>query len=408
MRVVFLVAAIVMVGGLGSTEVADSRPPGINGETWQFGPHNRWAYTHIREILPTKDILNDSGFVQPIPGLKDAKKDLSIKFNGQTTRLSAVMRDQFIDGILVIKNSTAIAELYDGTLTPNHTHLMWSVSKTITGLTAATVEADGLIDLNKTVSNYVPELSKSGWGENTLRELLDMRDSSNWVEDYDSPESTVRRQDCADGLLTGPMCIDTDVVGNYKFLPAVGIDTTRQGTFIYKSGTTDVMAWVLEAATGKRYADLVSERLWKPLGAEQNAGITVDVSGFTLASGGMFTSLRDAARIGQLILNKGRVGRTQVIPETWINDVLTQQGDGKLLPLGGESVAPYYRSFIWGIGDGKGTVLARGVHGQFIYISPSTGVVIAMYSTWPNADGGAPRVGFDNALKLLESIKNSI
>ena len=408
MRVVFLVAAIVMVGGLGSTEVADSRPPGINGETWQFGPHNRWAYTHIREILPTKDILNDSGFVQPIPGLKDAKKDLSIKFNGQTTRLSAVMRDQFIDGILVIKNSTAIAELYDGTLTPNHTHLMWSVSKTITGLTAATVEADGLIDLNKTVSNYVPELSKSGWGENTLRELLDMRDSSNWVEDYDSPESTVRRQDCADGLLTGPMCIDTDVVGNYKFLPAVGTDTTRQGTFIYKSGTTDVMAWVLEAATGKRYADLVSERLWKPLGAEQNAGITVDVSGFTLASGGMFTSLRDAARIGQLILNKGRVGRTQVIPETWINDLLTQQGDGKLLPLGGESVAPYYRSFIWGIGDGKGTVLARGVHGQFIYISPSTGVVIAMYSTWPNADGGAPRVGFDNALKLLESIKNSI
>ena len=408
MRVVFLVAAIVMVGGLGSTEVADSRPPGINGETWQFGPHNRWAYTHIREILPTKDILNDSSFVQPIPGLKDAKKDLSIKFSGQTTHLSTVMRDQFIDGILVIKNGTAIAELYDGTLTPNHTHLMWSVSKTITGLTAATVEADGLIDLNKTVSNYVPELSKSGWGENTLRELLDMRDSSNWVEDYDSPESTVRRQDCADGLLTGPMCIDTDVIGNYKFLPAVGIDTTRQGRFIYKSGTTDVMAWVLEAATGKRYADLVSERLWKPLGAEQNAGITVDVSGFTLASGGMFTSLRDAARIGQLILNKGRVGRTQVIPETWINDLLTQQGDGKLLPLGGESVAPYYRSFIWGIGDGKGTVLARGVHGQFIYISPSTGVVIAMYSTWPNADGGAPRVGFDNALKLLESIKNSI
>lgn len=408
MRVVFLVAAIVMVGGLGSTEVSDSRPPGINGETWQFGPHNRWAYTHIREILPTKDILNDSSFVQPIPGLKDAKKDLSIKFNGQTTRLSAVMRDQFIDGILVIKNGTAIAELYDGTLTPNHTHLMWSVSKTITGLIAATVEADGLIDLNKTVSNYVPELSKSGWGENTLRELLDMRDSSNWVEDYDSPESTVRRQDCADGLLTGPMCVDTDVIGNYKFLPAVGTDTTRQGKFIYKSGTTDVMAWVLEAATGKRYADLVSERLWKPLGAEQNAGITVDVSGFTLASGGMFTSLRDAARIGQLILNKGRVGRAQVIPETWINDFLTQPGDGKLLPLGGESVAPYYRSFIWGIGDGKGTVLARGVHGQFIYISPSTGVVIAMYSTWPNADGGAPRVGFNNALKLLESIKNSI
>ena len=152
----------------------------------------------------------------------------------------------------------------------------------------------------------------------------------------------------------------------------------------------------------------MSERLWKPIGAELSAGITVDVSGFTLASGGMFASLRDTARIGQLILNKGKVGRNQVIPENWINDLLIPWGDGKLLPLGGESIAPYYRSFIWGIGDGKGTLLARGVHGQFIYVSPSTGVVIVIYSTWPNADGGTPKVGFDNALKLLESIKNSI
>ena len=88
-----------------------------------------------------------------------------------------------------------------------------------------------------------------------------MRDSSSWIEDYDSPESTVRRQDCADGLLTGSMCIDTEVIGNYKFLPAVGRDASRRGKFIYKSGTTDVMAWVLEAATGMRYADIVSERL---------------------------------------------------------------------------------------------------------------------------------------------------
>ena len=68
-----------------------------------------------------------------------------------------------------------------------------------------------------------------------------MRDSSNWVEDYDSPESTVRRQDCADGLLTGSMCIDTDVIGNYKFLPTIGIDKSREGKFIYESGTTDII-----------------------------------------------------------------------------------------------------------------------------------------------------------------------
>ena len=408
MRSVLLILLLTILGGINASTITDSRPDGITGETWQFGPLNRWAYTHIREILPTKNIANDSNLVQPIVGLNAAKDNLSINLAGKIVKLSNAMKSQYVDGILVIKNGIAVAELYDGTLTPERTHLMWSVSKTVTGLTAASVAADGFIDLNKTVADYVPELAKSGWGQDTLRDILDMRDSSNWVEDYDSPESTVRRQDCADGLLTGSMCIDTDVIGNYKFLPTVGIDKSRQGKFIYKSGTTDVLAWVLEAATGQRFADLVSERVWKPIGAERSAGITVDLSGFTLASGGMFATLRDTARIGQLILNRGKVGNRQVIPEDWIDDIFDQKGDASLPRLSPESINPYYRSFVWGLGDGQGTVYAAGVHGQFIYVSPSAGVVIAMYSSWPNADGGSPGVGTISALAILEAIKNSI
>ena len=408
MSTVVFILLLSIFGGIASSAVNDSRPDGITGETWQFGPLNRWAYTHINEILPTKNIKNDNNLVQPILGILDAKDDLSINLAGTPLQLSDVMKNHFIDGILVMKNGMAVAELYDGTLIPERTHLMWSVSKTVTGLTAASVSADGLIDLNKTVSDYVPELAKSGWGEDTLRDILDMRDSSNWVEDYDSPDSTVRRQDCADGLLTGSMCIDTNVIGNYKFLPTVGIDKSRKGKFIYKSGSTDVLAWVLEAATGQRFADLVSERIWKPMGAERSAGITVDISGFTLASGGMFATLRDTARVGQLILNRGKVGNRQVIPEDWIDDILDQEGDASLPRLSPESINPYYRSFIWGLGDNQGTVYAAGVHGQFIYVSPSTGVVIAMYSSWPNADGGSPGVGASASLAILESIKNSI
>ena len=59
-----------------SAEVADQRPPGLTGETWQFGPLNRWAYTHIREILPTKEIPNDIDRVIPIPGIEKAASDL--------------------------------------------------------------------------------------------------------------------------------------------------------------------------------------------------------------------------------------------------------------------------------------------------------------------------------------------
>jgi len=386
----------------------DERPPGVAGDTWQFGPLNRWAYTHVREILPTKDIPNASATVREIAGLDTARSNLDIEIDGKQMKLSVAMENQYVDGMLVIKDGQAVVERYAGTLTPARTHLMWSVSKTVTGLTAATLVKEGLLDLNKTVGDYVPALADSGWGQDKIRELLDMRDSSDWNEDYDALDSTVRRQDCADGLLTGPSCKDIPVTGNYVFLPAVGRDESRSGQFAYKSGTTDVVAWVLEAATGKRFADLVSARIWKPIGAERSAGITVDVGGFTLASGGMFATLRDMARVGLLMVNRGQVGDVQVVPEAWMTDVFER--DGSRSWPGGESTGkkPYYRSFIWGEGDGRGTVSARGVHGQYIYVAPASNIVIAMFSSWPNADGGAPGVGPDGAEAILRAVEQAV
>lgn len=403
MRMAFFSALLLLCS---STSAQDSRPDGVTGATWQFGPLNRWAYTHIREILPTKDIPNDYRTVRPLKGLTTATDDLVLELQGKQAMLSEVMKQHYMDGVLVLKNGEVVTELYDGTLTPDRTHLLWSVSKTVTGLTAASVAADGLIDLEKTVAHYVPELANTGWGNNSLRLLLDMQDTSDWNEDYAAPDSTVRRQDCSDGLLTGPMCEGVPVVGNYKFLPGVGRDERRRGRFVYKSGTTDVIAWVLEAATGNRFADLVSERLWKPMGAERSAGITVDVSGFTLASGGMVATLRDIARIGQLMLDRGRVGDRQVISAEWIEDIFGRPGDPSWPAVNG--FTPYYRSFVWGVGDGQGTVQARGVHGQFIDVSPSTETVVAVFSSWPDAEGGAPGVGHDGTQAVIDAIKKAL
>ena len=85
-----------------------------------------------------------------------------------------------------------------------------------------------------------------------------------------------------------------------------------------------------------------------------------------------------------------------------------RDSDNSIESLGDQSINPYYRSFTWGIGDGEGSLLARGVHGQFIYISPNSGVVITIFSTWPNADGGILGVGLDSTMSIIEAIKNSI
>jgi CubicO group peptidase (beta-lactamase class C family) len=386
----------------------DQRPPGLNGANWQFGPLNRWAYTHMSEILPSKPIRSAPERTRPLPGIDRAAEELELELDGRRVLLSEAMAAQYVDGMLVLKDGRAVLERYAGTLTPERTHLMWSVTKTVTGLTAASVAADGLVDLDRTVGDYVPELADSGWGPDPVRALLDMRDGSDWTEDYAAPDSTVRRQDCADGLLAGPDCDDVPLVGNYVFLPAVGRDDARAGTFVYKSGTTDVVAWVLEAATGRRFADLVAERLWQPIGAERDAGITVDVSGFTLASGGMHATLRDIGRIGQLVLDRGRVGDVQVVPEAWFEDAFSQPGDPAWNDWAAPGATPYYRSFLWGVGDGRGTVQARGVHGQTIHVAPAAGVVIAVFSSWPDAEGGAEGVGEEALQALLAAVEAAV
>ncbi|MFT4767552.1 MAG: CubicO group peptidase (beta-lactamase class C family) [Glaciecola sp.] len=388
--------------------VDDQRPPGLNGATWQFGPLNRWAYTHMSEVLPSKAIRRGTVTPRPIADLSVAADDMSIEWDGSPTKLSQVMEEQYVDGLLVIKDGKAVFERYAGSLTPERTHLLWSVSKTITGLTAASVAADGLIDLNKTVADYVPDLANSGWGPDRLRDVLDMRDGSEWNEDYAAADSTVRRQDCSDGLLMGPDCAGVPVTGNYVFLPAVGRMPGRQGTFAYKSGTTDVMAWVLEAATGQRFADLVSERIWQRIGAEQDAGITVDTGGFTLASGGMHATLRDVARVGLLMLNKGVSGQEQVVPTAWIEDLISRDGSRSWPYEAAPGTRPYYRSFVWGVGDGKGSVQARGVHGQLIHVAPEADTVIVMLSSWPDAEGGAANVGHETQQILVRAIEDTI
>ncbi|SVD44737.1 uncharacterized protein METZ01_LOCUS397591, partial [marine metagenome] len=166
MRKIGLILMLICGSGLAAVPT-NARPPGVTGATWQFGPLNRWAYVHLREILPTKNIPNRAGVVSVIPGIAEAPNALSITLNGSSVQLTEAMEHLFVDGILVIKDGTAVVERYAGHLAPEKTHLLWSVSKTITGLTAATIAHEGLIDLEKTVSHYVPELASTGWASTT-------------------------------------------------------------------------------------------------------------------------------------------------------------------------------------------------------------------------------------------------
>jgi len=158
------------------------------------------------------------------------------------------------------------------------------------------------------------------------------------------------------------------------------LDREHGARFSYRSIETDVLAFVLERASGKRLAQLLSEELWQKLGMEESANVTVDSAGFALADGGLNACLRDYGRFGQMILESG----AGIVPPSWIES--TRTGDHALFGAPYTAVLPEgaYRNQFW-IEDGhRRNIMARGVFGQLIHIDWDRQTVVVKLSSWPD------------------------
>jgi len=389
-----------------STGLAEKsgRPEDMPLDEFQFGPYNRWTFSHMREVQPTVNIGRDPGRFLPLTESDERVSDFSVVFQGREQAIDEIADHQFIDGLLVLRGGEILFEKYYGHLTAERPHLLNSISKSVVGLVAGKLAQQGVIDLDKPVSHYVPALADSGWGPDSLQTVLDMRDGSAYTEDYEDFSTSFRLQDCAIGWTRADYCPDDGPRGLDEFLKSIGRDETRLGKFSYRSGSTDVIGWVLEEASGRSLAALVSEYLWKPMGAEFDANITVDESGLVLADHGMSATLRDLGRVGLLVLNHGKAFGQQVVPAAFIEDIIDHPADPSWPYPAPEGFEPYYRSFWWGEGNAGRDVSGYGIHGQFVRVAPEAGLVITMYSTWPRADGDGVSHGWDPSAELIEAI----
>jgi CubicO group peptidase (beta-lactamase class C family) len=160
--------------------------------------------------------------------------------------------------------------------------------------------------------------------------------------------------------------------------------------FDYRSVLTDVLGWVIEKAGGARFAELCSQLLWQPMGAEFDAEVTVDGHGNAMVDGGICCTLRDLARFGQLMLNGGRRGGRQVVPRTWVRDTLTPDADTQEAFASSEDAheyrtGAYYRNKWWVLDPDVPIYTGSGINGQSVFVHAGAQVVIAKLSTWPVA-----------------------
>jgi len=355
---------------------------------WDQPPWNRWTFQNVRQILPTTNVRRSAGLGQPLESDLQDLSNLSFKsVDGNPLTIPGLLDETYTDGFLVYMDGRIIHESYYNGMDAGTLHLAQSVSKSIVATVTGIMIGQGLLNPAELLSVYLPELGNTGWAGASLQQALDMTSGVKFVEEYTDIDSDIGRTDVASGWrpIPGnalpdsywPSCIWDQILSLKEK------DAQHGERFYYRSIETDVIAHVMERVAGMRLADLVSQELWSPMGAEHDACFTVDSAGYALADGGFNATLRDFARFGLLYLNDGRRGNEQIIPQTWVQDV--RSGDHGLFNDVARQSLPKgcYRNQFW-IEDVSGTaVMCRGVFGQLIYIAPEDNMIVVKLSSWP-------------------------
>jgi CubicO group peptidase (beta-lactamase class C family) len=352
---------------------------------WDSPPFNRWAFQHVREIIPTVEVRRGSGHAAHFEtDLQDLDGLTVTAYGGEPSTLAQTLEDTFTDGFLVLHRGRIVLERYFNGMTDETLHLSQSVAKSITGAAAGVQIGRGILDPEAPLVTYVPELERCGYADATLRHLLDMRSGVRFSEDYGHPDSDVSKEEIVCGWKPRPHGSVHIPDNMYDFILTLPKEREHGGPFLYRSIETDVLAWVMERATGSPLAGLVSRDLWQPLGAERDANFTVDPAGFASADGGFNATLRDYARFGQMYGSGGCFNGRQILPADYVTDTLAGEPEAFTGPYKDVFPRAAYRNQFWIRDVDKAQFMARGVFGQLIYVDPPNEIVVVKLSTWPD------------------------
>jgi len=352
---------------------------------WRKPPFNRWAFNHVSELVPSA-FVRSAAHANPLQADHRGLSGFRLSHAGRSFGLHEWLEGTFTDSMVVMKDGKVAFETYAAGQSPVVPHIWMSVSKSILGLVAGVVAARGQLDVEAPLTEVISELEGTAFDGATVQDALDMRVGIRFDEDYLATAGAIIEY--RKSHLWDPVPVGESPTDMRSFLLTLAErDGEHGGRFHYVSPNTDLLGWVLERATGTRYADLVGETLWQPVQAERDAYITVDRLGAPRCAGGFCATPRDIARIGRLFVTGGRHGGVQVVPEGWIRDIVDFDGadawnKGDFFDFFG-SAKMHYRSQWYVLHGEQPIIQGFGVFGQHLFIDPTADLVIAKCSSQP-------------------------
>jgi len=352
-------------------------------------PKLRWTVCHLREFLPTEQVSRGIG----APVLFEYDLDetaidrLTFKPIGSEEEMTwkVSLSANYTDGILVIHKGKIVYERYFGCLDEAGKHGAMSMTKSLTGLLAEILVAEGKLDDAALVSSIIPELGNSAFGDATVRQVMDMTTGLSYSEDYSDPNADIWKYSAAASPLPKPSNYEGPD-GYFEYLQTVQAEGVHGDAFHYKTINTDALGWIVSRVSGKAVTELLSERIWSRMGAEQDGYMTVDGRGTPFAGGGLSAGLRDLGRIGLLMLNEGEISGRRLFPSQVVANIRSGGRREDFAKAGYTTLeGGSYRGMWWLFHDEHQAFAARGVHGQTIYIDPTADMVIVRLASFPTA-----------------------
>ena len=359
-------------------------------------PRNRWALSHMRELLPTVNVWRGAARRQEFDASASASADESTiadlvfeDLAGRKRRWEDSLPDTYTDGIAVLHRGRLVYERYFGALRRELPHACFSITKSYAATLAATLVNEGVLDRGRTVLHYLPEMAGTAYADATLGDVLDMQVGVAYSELYSDPAADIWDYSRAGGLRPRPA--DHQGPGSFhEFLVTLRKEGEHGRAFAYKTVNTEVLCWVMQHAGGSPLAEMLSRRIWSQLGCEEDGYLSVDSTGTAMGGGGLAATLRDMARFGEMLRCEGSMLGRQIVPAAVVAGIRRGSDRDKFATAGYTLLGGYsYRDMWWVTHNEHQAFEARGIHGQRLYVAPAAEMVVARFASHPIAASAA-------------------
>lgn len=343
-------------------------------------PNLAWSLRNTRLMMPTANVEH-ARVPLPLP-VGPALDPDKVKFtvDGTTLSLTEYLRRTYTDGFIVVHNGKIVYEGYFNSYTPHQTHAWASMTKSVTGLVAAQLINEGKLNPAAKLSSYVPELAGTAFGDATVQQNLDMEVPVSYPADlppdlglFGAVGIIPRRGGAPDNI--------------YDFLKVTRPTPNEKAgeMWYYQNGSPEAIAWAIRRITGLSWSELVSRCVWQKI-AEDDGDVVVDRVGTEMASGGFNTTLRDAARFGEL-MRTGAAGHSRLFPASSIRIALQPTANAEAFAKGNLAAGRpgySYHDYWYQANDGERSFAASGRFGQSILVNPEAGLTIVKFSSYPD------------------------